>query len=88
VLKPSAEGLNALIQELGGDPARTLMVGDKPEDVLAGRGAGARTAAVTYGYGDSEAITASAPEHFLGNFAHLSDLIGKYNSTAPPNGLR
>ena len=82
VLKPSAEGLNALIQELGEDTSRTLMVGDKPEDILAGRGAGARTAAVMYGYGDSEAIVASAPEHFLGNFDHLADLVGKYNSTA------
>jgi len=86
VLKPSPEGLSALIQELAGDPTRTLMVGDKPEDILAGRGAGALTAAVTYGYGDQEALTASAPEHILSNFNQLADLIGTSSTTAPGDG--
>ena len=43
-------------------PARTLMVGDKPADILAGRGAGAHTAAVTYGYGDLDSLTAASPD--------------------------
>jgi phosphoglycolate phosphatase len=56
VLKPSPEGLSALLKELGSDPNRTFMVGDKPEDVLAGRGAGAHTVALTCGYGDPKAL--------------------------------
>ncbi len=75
VLKPSPEGLNALIQELQGEPARTLMVGDKPEDILAGRGAGVNTAAMTYGYGDREAIIAAAPDNLLSTFSQLADLF-------------
>jgi phosphoglycolate phosphatase len=75
VLKPSPEGLSTLIKELGGEPARTLMVGDKPEDVLAGRGAGVYTAAATYGYGDLEAIAAAEPETLLSKFSHLADLL-------------
>lgn len=75
LLKPSPEGLSALIKELGGEPARTLMVGDKPEDILAGRGAGVYTAAVTYGYGDLEAIVAAAPENLLSSFSQLADLL-------------
>ena len=88
VLKPSGEGLQALIKELGGEPARTLMVGDKPEDILAGRGAGARTAAVTYGYGEAEAITASAPEYVLSDFRHLIALVGKQNIEETKDHLR
>jgi phosphoglycolate phosphatase len=75
VLKPSPEGLNALIQELKGEPARTLMVGDKPEDILAGRGAEVNTAAVTYGYGDREAIMAATPDNLLSTFSQLADLF-------------
>jgi phosphoglycolate phosphatase len=77
VLKPSPEGLSALIRELGGDPARTLMVGDKPEDVLTGRGAGARTAALTYGYGEVAAITSSQPDNLLSAFPQVAELVGR-----------
>ena len=76
VLKPSPEGLSALIRELGSDPARTFMVGDKPEDVLTGRGAGTRTVALTCGYGDPEALAAAAPEFIFSSFSELTDLFG------------
>jgi phosphoglycolate phosphatase len=76
VLKPSGEGLSALIKELGSDPARTFMVGDKPEDVLTGRGAGTRTVALTCGYSDPEALTAAAPEFMLDHFSELAKLFG------------
>jgi phosphoglycolate phosphatase len=64
-MKPSPEPLRALIRELGAAPGRTLMVGDKPADVLTGREAGAHTVAVTYGYGELEALTAAGPELLL-----------------------
>jgi len=76
VLKPSGDGLSALIKELGSDPARTFMVGDKPEDVLAGRGAGTRTVALNCGYGNPEALAAAAPDFRLDNFSQLTDLFG------------
>lgn len=75
VLKPSPEGLSALIRELGGEPARTLMVGDKPEDILAGRESGVQTAAVSYGYGDLEAIVAANPNTLLDAFSQLENLL-------------
>jgi len=75
-LKPNPEGLGALITELGEKPSRTLMVGDKPADILAGRGAGARTAAITSGYGDSEALAAAAPDYLLDDFPRLLGLLG------------
>jgi phosphoglycolate phosphatase len=75
VLKPAPEGLRALIQELGVDPDRTLMVGDKTADVSAGREAGAHTVGVSYGYGDLNSLTAAAPEKLIRNLSELPDLI-------------
>jgi phosphoglycolate phosphatase len=72
-LKPASQGLAALIQELGESPGFTLMVGDKPGDVLTGRGAGAHTVAVTYGYGEIEALKAAAPEVLIGSIARLKE---------------
>jgi phosphoglycolate phosphatase len=74
-LKPSPEPLTALIAELKGDPRRTLMVGDKPADILAARGAGALSAAVTYGYGDLDSLVAAAPDFLLHHFRALQDLL-------------
>jgi phosphoglycolate phosphatase len=76
VLKPSPEGLGALTRELGAEPARSLMVGDKPEDVQTGRGAGVGTAAVTYGYGDAAKLTAAQPDNLLEAFSQVADLLG------------
>jgi phosphoglycolate phosphatase len=76
VLKPSPEGLSSLIKEFGSNPARTFMVGDKPEDVLTGRGAGARTVALTCGYGDREALAAAGPDFALNSFSKLVELFG------------
>ena len=58
-LKPSPEPLLAVIKEVRVDPARTLMVGDKPGDIVTGKAAGTLTMGVTYGYGEPAAITAS-----------------------------
>ena len=60
-LKPAPEPLLALIRRPGGGPSRSLMVGDKTADIQAGREAGAFTAAVTYGYGDLDALSRGGP---------------------------
>jgi phosphoglycolate phosphatase len=74
-LKPAAQPLLALIEKLGGTPPHTLMVGDKPVDVLTGRGAGAFTAAVNYGYGDPAALVAAAPDFLLARLSQLQDIV-------------
>jgi phosphoglycolate phosphatase len=74
-LKPSPEPLTALIRDLVATPGRTLMVGDKPADISTGHGAGARVAAVTYGYGDLESLRAAAPDFLLARFDQLVDLV-------------
>ncbi|MBM4293492.1 MAG: HAD-IA family hydrolase [Deltaproteobacteria bacterium] len=76
-LKPDPAALLAVIRELGAKPARTLMVGDKPADVLAGKAAGTLTAAVTYGYGDPEALIATGPDVIVSHFAELADIVAQ-----------
>jgi phosphoglycolate phosphatase len=74
-LKPSPEPLLALIREVQGDPSRTLMVGDKPGDVLAGKGAGTLTLGVTYGYGEPSAVMAAGPDFLADHFAAITGIV-------------
>jgi len=74
-LKPAPDQLLALAADLGVNPCRSLMVGDKIADIKAGREAGAFTAAVTYGYGDLEALKAASPDFLLQRFAQLPSLL-------------
>jgi phosphoglycolate phosphatase len=74
-LKPAPDPLLALTAALGVGPSRSLMVGDKIADIKAGREAGAFTAAVTYGYGDLDSLTAAAPDFFLARFSQLPGIL-------------
>jgi phosphoglycolate phosphatase len=47
--KPEPKGLEAIMRELNGVPAKTLMVGDSAVDVLTARNAKVTSAGVTYG---------------------------------------
>jgi len=74
-LKPAPEPLLALIRDLQVEAGRTLMVGDKPADVNCARGAGAYSAAVTYGYGDRESLEAANPDFLLDHFTQVVEII-------------
>ena len=51
VRKPDPGHLAATLAAVGGDPKRTVMVGDHHNDIHAGRGVGARTIWAEWGYG-------------------------------------
>ena len=74
-LKPEPAALLSLTADLGVGPSRSLMVGDKIADIRAGREAGAFTAAVTYGYGDLEALRAASPDFLLTRFSQLPGIL-------------
>jgi phosphoglycolate phosphatase len=74
-LKPEPAALLSLTADLGVDPSRSLMVGDKIADIRSGQEAGAFTAAVTYGYGDLDALTAASPDFLLARFSQLPDIL-------------
>lgn len=74
-LKPEPAALLSLTADLGGTPSRSLMVGDKIADIRAGQEAGAFTVAVTYGYGDLDALRAASPDFLLARFSQLPDIL-------------
>jgi phosphoglycolate phosphatase len=63
------------------DPKATLIVGDRFHDIIAGKKNGIMTAAVTYGYGSREEITASEPDLI---FESPSDLAAFLESKTAP----
>ena len=63
------------------DSKATLIVGDRFHDIVAGKKNGIMTAAVTYGYGSREEITASNPDII---FESPSDLASFLESKTAP----
>lgn len=74
-LKPAPDTILAALAALHCAPSRALMVGDTPADVLAGKAAGTKTCAVTYGFGTREALLQCAPDHVIDSFGELVDLV-------------
>jgi len=76
--KPAPDLLLAVAREAGGDPARSVMIGDTPRDVHAGRRAGMRTIAVTWGMATRAELVAAEPHHII---ERVEDLLGALGAT-------
>jgi phosphoglycolate phosphatase len=74
-LKPDPAPVHLALERLRVAPARAVMVGDGATDIEAGRRAGMRTCAVTYGLGVLESLIHSHPDHLLDRFEELRDLF-------------
>jgi phosphoglycolate phosphatase len=74
-LKPAPDTVLAALAALHCAPLHALMVGDSPGDVLAGKAAGTKTCAVTYGFGAREALLECAPDHVIDSFGDLVALV-------------
>ncbi|HEV7434279.1 MAG TPA: HAD family hydrolase [Pseudorhizobium sp.] len=70
VRKPDAGHVLGTIERAGGDPQRSLMVGDSINDILAARNARIPSIAVTFGYSDVPVEDLGA-DHIIGDFADL-----------------
>jgi phosphoglycolate phosphatase len=53
----------------------TMMVGDKREDITAGKANRTRTIGVTYGYGSRWEITEAAPDYICGSPQEIGQVI-------------
>jgi len=69
--KPDPAPVLAGIAQLGGEPSTTLMVGDSPHDIAAGRDAGAATAACLWGPFTRERLEEERPTHWVADFDQL-----------------
>lgn len=69
--KPAPDVIFRSLERLGVRPEDCLLVGDAGPDMEAGRRAGVRTCAVTWGYGDPDAMRACQPDFWIGSPAEL-----------------
>ncbi len=72
--KPAADPLLLALERLGIPPRAALMVGDTTNDLNAGRAAGTRTAAVTWGFGQLPDLLDCSPDLVLNRPAELAAL--------------
>lgn len=73
--KPAPEAVLVALEELGARAERAVMVGDTPDDVLAGRAAGTRTVGVTTGVFDAAALVEAGADHVIARLAELPPLL-------------
>jgi phosphoglycolate phosphatase len=74
-LKPAPDTILAALAALHRASRNALMVGDTPADILAGKAAGTKTCAVTYGFGTREELLQCAPDYVIDSFGELVDLV-------------
>lgn len=72
-LKPDPEPLRYALSKLCIGPAQAVMVGDTAADILAGKRAGTRTIAVTYGFG-GQIISQHHPDYVIDDLEMLLQL--------------
>ena len=78
--KPSPDPLLIICKELGVDPSEALMVGDSELDVQCGKSAGAKTAAVTFGYRKREMLELEEPDFIIDNLISLKYIVSDSNA--------
>jgi phosphoglycolate phosphatase len=55
--------------------AKTIIIGDTEGDILSGKGAGVRTCAALYGYGDPATLRASKPDLTIASASDLKEIL-------------
>jgi len=69
-------------RELGFDPARALVIGDKPCDIALGQAVGAATILVRTGYGaEHETARSATPDHVADNLAAAAEFVQRWMAT-------
>lgn len=74
-LKPAPDSVLAVCKRLGIEPREAWMIGDGPQDVGAGRNAGAFTVAILGGIADHDAVLAAKPDLVLGSLRELTSSV-------------
>jgi phosphoglycolate phosphatase len=70
--KPAPDVIFTALKGLGAMPEDCLFVGDSPADMEAGRRAGVKTCAVTYGYGKREDLAVFTPDYWVDDLRELA----------------
>lgn len=78
--KPSKEPVLDVARALGLSPAELVVVGDGPQDVAAGRAAGARTVGVEGGFQTRARLAAAGPDELIESLAELPALVRRWGA--------
>ena len=70
--KPAPDVVLAALAALEAEPGDCLFVGDSPADMEAGRRAGVKTCAVSYGYGKREELAKWNPDYWVSDLRALA----------------
>ncbi len=70
--KPAPDVIHKSLEVFGVPPDQVLMVGDAATDMAAGRAAGVRICAVSWGYGNHEEMAAYQPDYWIDDLAELA----------------
>ncbi len=73
--KPSEEGINYILKKLKVKPKNVIMVGDSTHDIHAGKRAGVKTCAVTYGYRDEKILANESPDFLIHKLTDLVNIL-------------
>jgi pyrophosphatase PpaX len=73
--KPDPEPLRKAMAALGAEPSRTLMVGDSPFDIQAGKAAGVATAGVKWSLRGEEGLMPYEPDYLVADMRELASVI-------------
>ncbi|HWN81482.1 MAG TPA: HAD-IA family hydrolase [Candidatus Udaeobacter sp.] len=74
-LKPDPAPVRAALAALGVGPHQAVMVGDGLTDLEAGRRAGLRTCAATYGLNERAVLAGGQPDYWINEFSALERLF-------------
>ncbi|MBN2197486.1 MAG: HAD-IA family hydrolase [Polyangiaceae bacterium] len=80
--KPDPKPLLGVAERLGIEPRALVMVGDGPQDVLCGRGAGARTVGIPGCFIPRERLLAAAPDVLLRDLGELPEVVRTWQHQA------
>ena len=69
--KPAPDVLQRSLEALGGQPCECLFVGDSAADMEAGRRAGVKICAVSYGYGNPDHLARWEPDYWVSDLRQL-----------------
>lgn len=74
--KPDPEPVQLALQQLGASPEEAIMVGDNYHDILAGKNAGTKTAAVSWTIKGVEYLQSFEPDYMLTHMEDILPLVG------------
>ena len=75
--KPDPTGIRAIMEKTGHGAHETLLVGDSPIDVEAGRNAEVLTVAVEHGFGDAAELRSAHPDVTVANLEEFLELASQ-----------